>query len=158
MIRSSSVSYKNPYFDFTPKKQAILAVVALLVVVELLYVLLVALSLSRIYASKSFRLSASLFFVVSFFRLLVSKLLFLPIFHLLSYSVSCHYYQDLGLRMCSFNREIGCIFSPASKIGVVERYLVIASFIALIWHTVSGLVSELFDFSFKISSFESRPK
>ena len=158
VIGTSSVSYKNPYFEFQPKKEMILWVVGLLVLIQVVYMLLVSLCLWRIYKSQNIRRNASLFYLVSWFRIVVSKLLFLPIFHILSYSVSCHCYENLGERRCSFNPSLPCILTPRKNMNGLEINLVFAAFLALVWHTGVGLLSEILDFSFKASNPTGHPK
>ena len=158
IMGNPSVSYKNPYFDLNPQKSAIMGIIGILVGLELIYLILTGLGLWRIYSSQNLKTNASLFYVLSVFRVVVSKVFFLPIFHLLSYSISCHFYQDLGEMRCSVKKALGCILTPTSRRDGLEGMLVVASVFALFWHTASGLFSELLDFSFRASDSKNHPK
>ena len=157
-LKNQSVSYRNKYLDFEVRKGALLALISALVIVQGLYLALMVMGFFSLGNSRNLKSMAGIFYFLGIVRVVVSKVCFLPIFQLLSYTISCSFYEEFGTRKCSLDRRLGCVMTSRAKMDVLETLLLRFSVLALIWHVLVGLISELFDFSIECRDNMDRPK
>ena len=158
VYKSDSITQKNPYLDFMVNYSVMVGIIWGFVAIEILYFSLFVLNLSRVSKTQSLKMNTKNLYLLSVLRLVLSKILFLPIFHLLSFTVSCHYYEDLGAWRSTLSKDLGCILSYPEQFRTNQGNLILLSTMALIWHIMAGVGSEVFDFSFVASSPFNHPK
>ena len=147
ILKSASVSYKNNYFDFEISKGTLLGIIGGVVGIQGVYIILVFVGFLSLGDSRNLKSKAGIFYILSWMRIILSKTFFLPIFQLLSYSISCTYYEEFGTRKSSLDRRLACVLTSRAKINLFERFLFRLTTMANFLHIFLGLLSELFDFS-----------
>ena len=158
VFKSPSISHKHQFMDYKLSKGTILTIISIVTATELLYFVLVIFRLLGFSSSGSFRSKIHNSYVLSWLRLMLSKVFFLPIFQLLSFTISCHYFADLKAMKCSFKKDLGCLFTPGAQLDSFESHLIVLSTFTLVWHTLAGVFSELFNFSIKAPSRFGNPR
>ena len=162
MLNSNSEKAKQEYLSVKLDKAIKITIVFLISSLIFLYFSILAYTVFKAVVKKQNNQQISkLYGVVSIFRTFVSKLLFLPIFHILSFSISCSITPETEKVdwACSYDKDLPCIFSGHKGEGnFIQRFYVWIGFICLIFHVFIGLLSEWLDFDVRIFDASNCPK
>ena len=88
------MSFKAGFVDYTVSEQAINLAIVSIVTIQVVYFTLIIIGLIRIGSYQGIQQADCLFRMIALFRLVISKVLFLPIFQVLSFPVTCSYYEE----------------------------------------------------------------
>ena len=119
---------------------------AVLLGTEFIYLVVFLISFFRVDRSRGVQEDKSLYQFLAALRLILSKVLFLPIFHMLSYPFSCSYQERAGNYTSSLSEDLPCLLSDYSNLRMVELNLLVITTVLACFHLGIALFSESFDF------------
>ena len=144
------------------------SIISAILAIEAGYAGLMLFAVLRINKYQGYNSEQYLFKLIAFLRLILSKMLFLPILEILTFPISCAFYKVIepevassgsfeGYRSC-FTQKLPCFLSGFSDMNIVEKNLMVLTICCFVFHTVMGVFSEAFDYEVSLRSSSSPPK
>ena len=160
-----STAFRVFKFSYEVSPSALYTIIITILTLECIYLTFLIFTILRVNSYKGYQQRGLVVRMLAVFRLMLSKMLFLPIFEILSFPLFCTKSAEIGGAEASkdrlrsvFSQSLSCVLTPASPDSIFEQNLVLSSMVILVFHTAIGLISEAFDFEINLKSSQSAPK
>ena len=154
-LHPRSISFQNEIFPLKFNEKNLPYVALGLIASTTIFCVLVILLIFKGTKGKSFQnIESSFLKIVIFSRLILLKVLFLPIYQFLLYTMVCQPKVGNADVRCLFSKFLPC-FSSAS-LNLFDRIVKNFGLISLLVVSVSGLISEFYDFDPRFLNFQGK--